>query len=136
MALSITERHDFLAQPHVAALSVEAGPNRGPLSVPIWYWFKPGDLWVLTPPHSRKAQLIAAVGRFTLLVQRTSPTIRYVSVEGTVVETGPATPEQVRQMAQRYLPEDRVEPYVEFARNEHIIRMQPEHWLSSDLGST
>ena len=88
------------------------------------------------PAELSKAQLIAAVGRFTLLVQRTTPTIRYVSVEGTVVETGPATPEQVRQMAQRYLPEDRVEPYVEFARNEHIIRMQPEHWLSSDLGST
>lgn len=136
MALSITERHDFLAQPHVAALSVEAGPSRGPLSVPIWYWFEPGDLWVLTPPNSRKAQLIAAAGRFTLLVQRTTPSIRYVSVEGTVVESGPATAEQVRQMARRYLPKDRVEPYVEFARNEHIIRMQPAHWLSSDLGST
>jgi nitroimidazol reductase NimA-like FMN-containing flavoprotein (pyridoxamine 5'-phosphate oxidase superfamily) len=136
MALSSTERHDFLAQPHVAALSVEAGPDRGPLSVPIWYWFEPGDVWVLTPPNSRKAQLIAAAGRFTLLVHRTSPTARYVSVEGSVVETGPATEEQVRQMARRYLPEDRVEPYVEFARSEHVIRMQPEHWLSSDLGST
>lgn len=133
MALSITERQDFLAQPHVAALSVESGPDRGPLSVPIWYWFKPGDLWVLTPPSSRKAKLIAAAGRFTLLVHRTSPTVRYVSVAGSVVETQPATEEQVRQMARRYLPEDRVEPYVEFARDEHIIRMQPEYWLSSDL---
>jgi nitroimidazol reductase NimA-like FMN-containing flavoprotein (pyridoxamine 5'-phosphate oxidase superfamily) len=134
MALSITERHDFLAQPHVAALSVDAGPDRGPLSVPIWYWFVPGDLWVLTPPNSRKAQLIAAAGRFTLLVHRTSPTVRYVSVEGRVVDTTPAREEQVRQLAQRYLSEDRVEPYVEFARNEHAIRLQPEHWLSSDLG--
>lgn len=134
MALSVTERHDFLAQRRVAALSVDAGPDRGPLSVPIWYWFVPGDLWVLTPPNSRKAQLIAVAGRFTLLVHRTSPTVRYVSVEGRVVDHGPATEEQVRQLAQRYLSEDRVEPYVEFARNEHLIRLEPEHWLSSDLG--
>jgi len=136
MALSVVERQQFLAQPHVAALSVQAGPGRGPLCVPIWYCFVLGDTpWVLTPPDSRKARLIAEAGRFTLLVHRTSPTVRYVSVEGLVIETGPATEEQVRQVARRYLPKERVEPYVAFARNEHLIRMQPEHWLSSDLGS-
>ncbi len=88
----------------------------------------------LTPSDSRKATLIAAAGRFTLLVQRTSPTIRYVSVEGPVTETGPANEDQVRLIAGRYLPPDRVESYVEFARHEHIIRMHAEHWLSSDLG--
>jgi len=90
--------------------------------------------WVLTPPDSRKATLIAAARRFTLLVHRTTPTTRYVSVEGSVIDTGPATEDQVRMMARRYLPAERVEPYVNFARREHIIRMQPEHWLSSDLG--
>ncbi len=135
MPLSIAERHDFLAQPHVAALSVGAGPNRGPLTVPIWYYFVPGNVpWVLTPPDSRKATLIAAAGRFTLLVHRTTPTVRYVSVEGSVIDTGPATEDQVRMMARRYLSAERVEPYVDFARREHIICMQPEHWLSSDLG--
>ena len=134
MALSVTQRHEFLAEPHVAVLSVDAGSDRGPLSVPIWYWFAPGELWVLTPPDSRKARLIRASGRFTLVVHRTSPTVRYVSVEGQVVEHGPATAEQVRQLAQRYLPDDRVEAYVNFARHEHRFRLQPEHWLSSDLG--
>lgn len=135
MPLSMAERQEFLAQPHVAALSVAAGARRAPLSVPIWYYFVPGDLlWVLTRPESRKAALIAAAGRFTLLVHRTTPTVRYVSVEGSVTATGPATEDQVRRMARRYLPGDRVEPYVEFARGEHIICMRPEHWLSSDLG--
>ncbi|MCO5970214.1 pyridoxamine 5'-phosphate oxidase family protein [Actinoallomurus soli] len=135
MALSMSDRQAFLAEPHVASLSVVAGPDRGPLTVPIWYYFVPGDVpWVLTPPDSRKAGLIAAAGRFTLLVHRTSPTVRYVSVEGRVIDTGPATEDQIRLMAGRYLPADRVDAYVEFARQEHIIRMQPEHWLSSDLG--
>lgn len=135
MALSLTERQEFLAQPHVASLSVVAGPDRAPLTVPIWYQFVPGDHpWVLTPPDSRKARLIAAAGRFTLLVHRIAPTIRYVSVEGRVVETGPATEEQVRSIATRYLPREQVEPYVGFARHEHVIRMRPERWLSADLG--
>ena len=135
MALSLIERQEFLAQPHVASLSVVAGQERAPLTVPIWYQFAPGEHpWVLTPPDSRKARLIAAAGRFTLLVHRTSPTVRYVSVEGAVVETGPATEDQVRSIATRYLPPDNVEPYVEFARHEHVIRMRPEHWLSADLG--
>ncbi|MCX6467039.1 MAG: hypothetical protein NTW05_26145 [Pseudonocardiales bacterium] len=34
MALSTDERERFLAEPHVAALSVAAGPGRGPLTVP------------------------------------------------------------------------------------------------------
>lgn len=135
MPLSIEEREQFLAEPHVAALSVVAGSGRGPLTVPIWYGYVPGGLaWVLTPPDSRKAKLITDAGRFTLLVQRTMPTARYVSVEGPVVDMGPSTEDEVRLMARRYLPSDRVEPYVEFARQEHRIRMAPERWLSSDLG--
>lgn len=135
MALSMSDRQEFLAQPHVAALSVADRTDRGPLTIPIWYYFTPGDQpWVLTRPESRKAILIAAARRFTLLVHRSAPTIGYVSVEGPVIETGPATEDQVRMMARRYLPAERVESYLEFARQEHIIRIQAEHWLSSDLG--
>lgn len=83
---------------------------------------------------SRESTLIAAAGRFTLLVHRRAPTVRFVSVEGSVIDTGPATEDQVRMMARRYLPSERVEHYVDFARRAHIVRMQPEHWLSSDLG--
>lgn len=34
--LSVRDRELFLAEPHIAALSVSAGPGRGPLTVPIW----------------------------------------------------------------------------------------------------
>ena len=69
--LSVRDRELFLAEPHIAALSVSAGPGRGPLTVPIWYQYEPGgEAWVLTEAGSRKARLIEAAGRFTLMVER------------------------------------------------------------------
>ena len=102
--LSMTEREEFLAQPHVAALSVTAGLNRGPLIVPIWYHYAPGEpIWVSTHADSRKGKLIAAAGRFSLLVHRVAPTTRYVSVEGTAIFVRPSTDDDLRAIAGRYL---------------------------------
>ncbi|KMS85872.1 hypothetical protein ACZ91_39935 [Streptomyces regensis] len=40
MALSVEEREQFLAEPHIGVLSVVESAGRGPLSVPIWYqWY-------------------------------------------------------------------------------------------------
>jgi hypothetical protein len=90
--LSKHEREQFFAEPHVAALSVADGPGRAPLTVPIWYQYSPGgEAWVKTEARSRKAQLIDAAGRFTLMVDRVEPTVRYVSVEGPVVGKTTAT---------------------------------------------
>ncbi|MBK1787077.1 pyridoxamine 5'-phosphate oxidase family protein [Prauserella cavernicola] len=140
MALSVEERQQFLAEPHVGALSVVERPDRAPLTVPIWYQYTPGgELWVRTPAASRKAHAIEAQGRFSLLVQRTTPTVRYVSVEGPVLRTTPSTDEMAREVAVRYLPPDKVEGFLTFEREhlgEHVaIYLRPEHWLSSDLGS-
>ncbi|CAM5599549.1 hypothetical protein SALBM311S_07869 [Streptomyces alboniger] len=41
MALTHEERAEFLAEPHVAALAVDAGAGRAPLTVPIWYQYEP-----------------------------------------------------------------------------------------------
>src|ERR1700679_1636226 len=104
-SLSVSDRESFLAEPHVAALSVAAGPERGPFTVPIWYQYEPGgEAWVLTEARSRKARLIAAAGRFSLMVERVIPTVRYVSVEGPVTRTVPETPELLREVTERYLP--------------------------------
>lgn len=140
MALTREEREQFLAEPRVAALAVDAGAGRAPLTVPIWYQYAPGgDVWVMTGLDSRKNRLIGAAGRFSLMVDRVEPTVRYVSVEGPVVETAPATVEQLREISARYLPADKVEGYVSAAWKDHgeqvVLRMRPEHWVSSDLGS-
>ena len=140
MALSVNERQEFLAEPHVAALAVDAEDGRGPLVVPIWYQYEPGgEAWVLTGVDSRKARLIEAAGRFSLMVERVQPSVRYVSVEGPVTRTSPMTDAQLDEMARRYLPPEVVEGYIKMAKAEHgeqlVVAMRPERWLSSDLGS-
>src|ERR1700753_3756355 len=100
--LSVRDRELFLAEPHIAALSFSAGPDRGPLTLPIWYQYAPGgEPWVLTPADSRKVPLIEAAGRFTLMVERTMPTVRYVSVEGPVARTIPWTDELLQEVTER-----------------------------------
>ncbi|MGK5546781.1 pyridoxamine 5'-phosphate oxidase family protein [Streptomyces sp. URMC 127] len=140
MPLSAEEREKFLAGPHVGALAVEAGGGRGPVNVPVWYVYRPGgEVVLVTGRASRKAQLIADAGRFTLLVDQTSPTYRYVSVEGELVSLETATEELAREIAVRYLPtEAAVDAHVEriMADPEAVvaIRMRPRHWHSADLG--
>jgi nitroimidazol reductase NimA-like FMN-containing flavoprotein (pyridoxamine 5'-phosphate oxidase superfamily) len=140
MALSTEEREQFLAEPHIGALSVTERPDRAPLTIPLWYQYTPGgELWVRTLPGSRKMKAIDAAGRFSLMVQRTSPTVRYVSVEGPVTRTEPDTPQRARELAARYLPEEKVAGYLEFERTqigEHVaVFLRPEHWLSLDMGA-
>ncbi|MGW9590294.1 pyridoxamine 5'-phosphate oxidase family protein [Streptomyces chartreusis] len=139
MALTREEREEFLAEPHIAALAVDAGAGRAPLTVPIWYQYEPGgDLWIMTGLDSRKSELIQAAGRLSLMVDRLEPTIRYVSVEGPVVSTVPATLEQLREISARYLPAEKVDGYVDFAWKNHgeqvVVHVRPERWVSSDLG--
>lgn len=140
MALSVAEREQFLAEPHVAALSVAAGDDRGPVTIPVWYQYSPGgEVWVLTSGESRKARLIAAAGRFSLMVDRLEPTVCYVSVEGPVTRTVAGTDEQLWEISRRYLPQEKAEEYVRFARAElgdHVaIHLRPQRWLSADLGA-
>jgi len=140
MVLSKEEREQFLAEPHIGALAVAERPDRAPLTVPIWYHYTPGgELWIITEPGSRKAKAISAAGRFSLMVQRLEPTVRYVSVEGPLVRTAPGSEELTREMAARYLPAEKVDGYVEYERTqlgEHMaMYLRPERWLSSDMGA-
>jgi glyoxylate utilization-related uncharacterized protein len=107
--------------------------------VPIWYQYTPGgEAWVLTEASSRKARLIAAAGRFTLMVDRVMPTNRYVSVEGPVTRSVPGTDDLLQEIAERYLPPDNAKAYIEFANAELgeqvAIYLRPELWLTADLG--
>jgi hypothetical protein len=136
--LTARDRELFLAEPHIAALSVSAGQDRGPLTLPIWYQYAPGgEAWVLTEAGSRKASLIEAAGRFTLMVERTMPTVRYVSVEGPVSRVVPGTDEMLLEITERYLPAAQVPAYLEFAKElgeQVAIYLRPQRWLTADLG--
>lgn len=140
MALTLEERQELLAQPFIGALSVAAGPDRAPLIVPMWYMYTPGsELWVLTGAESRKMKLLNAAGRFSLMVQRLEPTVRYVSAEGPITRVEPATEAKNREVAARYLPADKVEGYLKYIEadgSQVIVYMRPERWISADLGAT
>ncbi|UGT68396.1 pyridoxamine 5'-phosphate oxidase family protein [Nocardia gipuzkoensis] len=139
MPLTVEERQEFLAQPHVAAFSVAAGAGRGPLTVPIWYQYRPGgEIWILTGPESQKMRYLRETGRFGLMVQRVEPTVRYVSVEGSVTRITPMTDELHREMAARYLPAETVDAYLKAAEaygEQVAVFLRPEHWLSADMGN-
>ncbi|MEV5597070.1 pyridoxamine 5'-phosphate oxidase family protein [Streptomyces sp. NPDC052496] len=141
MPLSTEERAAFLAEPHIGALSVASGEaDRAPLTVPIWYAYEPGgDLWITTERDSRKNRLITAAGRFSLMVDRVTPTVRYVSVEGEVVSAEPSTDGELRAMAERYLPPEAAAAYLKDVLPTFgpsvTIRMRPRRWLSADMGS-
>ncbi|MBF8190531.1 pyridoxamine 5'-phosphate oxidase family protein [Nonomuraea sp. K274] len=138
MPLSVADREAFLAESHIASLAVETGEERAPLNVPVWYDYSPGgEVRFLTDGDSRKARLIAKAGRFSLLVQRASPTYRYVSVEGPVVRSAPTTWEELTRISARYLLPDAAEGYVQGSDLDVLVtfRMRPEHWLSADLGA-
>ncbi|WP_039797913.1 pyridoxamine 5'-phosphate oxidase family protein [Nocardia araoensis] len=139
MPLTLQERQEFLAQPHVAAFSVAAGAGRGPLTVPIWYQYSPGgEPWILTGPESQKMRYLRETGRFGLMVQQVDPTVRYVSVEGPVTRITPMTDEMHREMAARYVPAESLDAYLKAAEaygTQVAVYLRPEHWLSADLGN-
>ena len=73
------------------------------------------------------------------MAERQEPTVRYVAVDGAVSRVEPGTDAQLEEMTRRYLSGDAAERYLEFAHEnlgDHVaIHLQPQHWLSSDMGS-
>jgi nitroimidazol reductase NimA-like FMN-containing flavoprotein (pyridoxamine 5'-phosphate oxidase superfamily) len=141
MTLTMTkeEREAFLADVHVAVISV-ADEGRGPLVVPIWYSYEPGgEVRIITGRTSRKGKLLERAGRFSLCVQTEAPPYyKYVSVEGPIVAVEAADLERDRRpLARRYLGTELGDRYIESTRDmggNVLVRMRPERWLTVDYG--
>lgn len=70
LAMSEQEREAFLADLHVGVVSI-ARPDRGPLTVPIWYGYEPGgDVCMITEESSIKGRLLKNVTRQSLRTDR------------------------------------------------------------------
>ena len=140
MALPQPDREQFLAEPRVAALSVSAGTGRPPLTVPMWYQYAPGGKpWILTGLGSRKHRLIEAARCFSLMVERTEPTLRYVSVSGGVSDIAPGERRPApRDGAALTWPRTSwrpIWPTRSPTGNRSVIIKRPDQWLSADLGA-
>ncbi|ULP48202.1 pyridoxamine 5'-phosphate oxidase family protein [Mycolicibacter virginiensis] len=134
--LTEPERQQFLADKHIAVLSVAATDGRPPASVPIWYDYTPGgDILVNTGAGRRKAKLIEQAGAVTLVVQREELPYQYVIVEGTVVNAATPAPLQQREaIAVRYLGQEGGRA---FAANMDgassvLFTIRPDRWLTAD----
>jgi PPOX class probable F420-dependent enzyme len=136
-SFSETERQEFLADKHVAVLSVAATDGRPPASVPIWYDYSPGDdIRIGTGASSRKARLIERAGVVTLVVQREEPPYQYVTVEGTVVGVvNPAPVEVLEAIAVRYLGEEGGRAFVRSMEGveEVLYTIRPDRWVTADF---
>ena len=96
-AMTTQKREALLADLHVGVVSI-AEEGRGPLTVPIWYFYEPGgEIWFTTARASRKGKLLERGGRFSLCAQADNPPYRYVSVEGPIVAIETADLERHRR---------------------------------------
>lgn len=132
------EREAFLASLHVGVLSI-AELDRGPLTVPIWYGYEPGgEVWLWTDSGSRKAMLLKRAGRASLCVQQETQPYKYVSIEGPITAVTPATTDDIRQLATRYLGAAQAGAYVAgldgggATETDIVVRIRPERWLTMD----
>jgi PPOX class probable F420-dependent enzyme len=136
LTMSRAEREAFLADPHIAVVSI-AEPDRGPLTVPVWYRYEPGGaVCFVTGTESRKAQLMRDVGRIGLCVQTEDAPYQYVSIEGPVTFGEPDPERDIREIAFRYLGKERGEMYLAATAAEPIpsvlVMLTPERWYSVD----
>ena len=81
-AMTREEREAFLADVRVGVLSIPSD-ERGPLSIPIWYIYNPGEgPWMTTGEDTRKGKLLRKAKRIGFCVQDPTPPYKYLSMEG------------------------------------------------------
>jgi len=137
LAMTRTEREEFLAALHVGVVSVN-DEGRGPLTMPIWYSYEPGGLVsFITGRASRKSVLIQREGRLSLCAQTEAAPYQYVSAEGPVVAVeDEVDPEERKAIAYRYLGQEFGDAYLAATEADVagsvVIRMRPERWLTVD----
>ena len=137
------EREAFLAERHVAVLSLPSDDERPPLVFPTWYGYQPRSQITYythrTEPKSRKQRLIHEGSPVSLCVQQEELPYKYVTVEGTVVAVNEApNTEQRLAIISRYLPADDAQAYlsgeIESGVDLVLFTIRPDRWAGIDFG--
>jgi PPOX class probable F420-dependent enzyme len=135
--MTLAEKQAFLTEPHVGVLAI-ARPDAGPLTVPVWYDYRPGGtLWFITGSRSMKGRLLSPGMRVSLCAQSETPPYRYVSVEGAVMALDAVT-DELLPMAIRYLGEETGHAYAEANADDDsvVVHVELQHWLAVDYGKS
>src|SRR5262245_31121412 len=137
--LSEHEQQAFLAERHVAVLSVARNAGGPPLSTPIWYGYEPGgDVTFFTGAAASKLKVIQRAGVVSLTIQREEPPYRFVTIAARLEKIdSPPTADQIFDIAKRYLPEDaaRWMAGADAATRGYelaVLTLRPERWQSAD----
>lgn len=142
--LTAQEREAFLAESHIAVMSLPSDDERPPLAFPTWYGYQPGGQITYythrTEPKSRKQRLLHEGSVLSLCVQREELPYKYVTVEGTVIdENDDPTAEERMAIISRYLPADDAQAYLDGETESGVDLMlftiRPERWASMDFGA-
>lgn len=137
LQMSQDEREAFLAGVHVGVMSIERADGP-PLTVPVWYDYQPGgDVVVIIGEKSLKNRLLNGCNRFSLCAQQEALPYKYVSVEGPITSSMPASAEDhTKPMAIRYLGEELGTAYAANGSDDGSLRiaMTPERWFTTDYG--
>ena len=139
--MSKQEREEFLADIHVAVLSVAGADGQAPTSVPTFYAYEPdGAITMFTGTQRRtprRIERILEAGVVTLVAQREEMPPAYVTVEAEVSEIGRPTPDQMLTITRRYMPEEQAQGFVQAELGDPentvvLLTLTPKRWFSSD----
>lgn len=142
--LTDPEQQQFLADPHIAVLSLPSDDARPPLAFPIWYEYEPGGAITYythrSEPKSRKLRLLTEGSAVSLVVQREELPYKYVTVEGTVTTENQAPSfAEMFAIVRRYLPADDARAYINHEISSGaslvIFSIRPDRWSGYDFGS-
>ena len=137
LAMSPAERESFLADVHVAVLSIGRGDDQPPVTGPVWYAYEPGgDVVVTIGAGSQKAKALETSPAASLCVQTEALPYRFVTVSGPV-RVGPIDDAVRRRIAERYLPAEMVDGYLASSGDPAqmlTLRLTPSAWFSNDFG--
>ncbi len=142
--LTEQEQQEFLADMHIAVLSLPSDDARPPLAFPIWYGCEPGgEITYYThrsEPKSRKLRLLHEGSAVSLVVQREELPYKYLTVEGTVTTENQAPSfDEMLAIVRRYLPEEDARAYInheiESGAALVIFSIRPDRWSGYDFGA-
>ncbi len=116
--LSVDERDDFLAEPGTIMNIATVNSDGAPLVTPIWYVYEDGRIWFTPRQHSEWLKHIRGDSRVALSIDETTLPYRKVVVRGTAnvdyeVGNDDLWRDRYRRIAQRYIPVDDANAYVD-----------------------
>jgi PPOX class probable F420-dependent enzyme len=121
----------MLERPLVAVLATHQADGDVLLS-PVWHRWRDGGFDVVTGADDVKARHLRGDPRASIVLFEHEPPYRGIEVRGRVV-LGPADPDVVREIAVRYLGDEKGGAYVERGYDDTLIRLEPGHLRAWDF---